>query len=390
MFCFGIAAPANAQKAAPGSSGEARATNPAQVFQRGQEALNQGKLDEAERDFREVLAIDPQAAGAYANLGVVHMRRKQWAQALTNLNKAEHLMPQVAGIRLNIGLVYFRQNEFLKAIPPFESVVREQPDAVQPRYLLGLCYFFSERWADAASTLEPLWAQESGKFPYLYVLSNAAHRSNRKDLDERATAQLIKVGDGSPEYHLFVGKYHLNEGRYDEALKEFQAAEAADAKLPFVHFNLGLTYVKQQEYEKARAEFLEDAKIEPDLALNYEQLGDLYWLMQQDENAEKSYRKAVQLNPQLVTSRIGLAKVYQRQQKYAQALTELDAAVKQDPARTDTHYLRGQTLKHLGRNDEAKKELAESLRIDNERRAEVEKRTDQPTVPSPELMTDPQ
>ncbi len=390
LFCFVASGTAAAQKPAPSNSNEARGASPAELFQRGQDALNQGKLEEAEHEFRAVLAIDRQSAGAYANLGVVYMRQKQWGRALSNLQRAEQLMPRVAGIRLNIGLVYFRQNEFLKAITPFESVVREQPDAVQPRYLLGLCYFFAERWADAASTLEPLWAQESGKFPYLYVLSNAAHRANRKELDERATSQLIKVGDGSPEYHLFVGKYHLNEGRYDEALKEFKAAETADAKLPFVHFNLGLTYVKQQEYEKARDEFLEDAKIEPDQALNYEQLGDLYWLMQQDENSEKSYRKAVQLNPQLVNSRIGLAKVYQRQQKYAQALTELDAAVKQDPARTDTHYLRGQTLVKLGRKDEAKKELAESLRIDNERRAEVEKRSEQPTVPSPELMADPQ
>ena len=90
-------------------------------------------------------------------------------------------MPQVAGIRLNIGLAYYRQNEFLKAIPPFESVVRDQPDAVQPRYLLGLCYFFADRWADAANTLEPLWAQESGQLAYLYVLSNAAHRADRRN-----------------------------------------------------------------------------------------------------------------------------------------------------------------------------------------------------------------
>jgi len=390
LFCLGTSAATTAQTSAPSGSGEAHTASPAQLFQRGQDALNHGKLEEAERDFRAVLAIDPQSAGAYANLGVVHMRRKQWPQALVNLGKAEHLMPQVAGIRLNIGLVYFRQNEFLKAIPPLESVVRDQPEAVQPRYLLGLCYFFAERWADAASTLEPLWAQESGKFSYLYVLSNAAHRANRKELDERATAQLIKVGDGSPEYHLFVGKYHLNEGRYDEALKEFQAAETADPQLAFVHFNLGLTYLKQQEYEKARDEFLNDARVEPDLALNYEQLGEVYWLMQQDENAEKSYRRAVQMNPQLVNSRLGLAKVYQKEKKYAQSLPELDAAVKEDPGRTDAHYLRGQTLMHLGRKDEAKKELAESLRIDNERRAAVEKRTDQPTVPSPELMTDPQ
>lgn len=61
---------------------------------------------------------------------------------------------QVPGVRLNIGLAYYRQNEFLKAIPPFESVVKQEPAALQPRYLLGLCYFFTERWADAADTLQ--------------------------------------------------------------------------------------------------------------------------------------------------------------------------------------------------------------------------------------------
>jgi len=119
------------------------ATDPAQVFQQGQDALNRGRLDEAERDFRKVLLLNPQLAGAYANLGVVYMRRKQWTKALEMLHQAEHLLPQVAGIRLNIGLAYYRQSEFLKAIPVFESVVRDQPDAAQPRHLLGICYFFT-------------------------------------------------------------------------------------------------------------------------------------------------------------------------------------------------------------------------------------------------------
>jgi Tfp pilus assembly protein PilF len=56
--------------------------NLAQLFQRGQDALNRGQLDEAEHAFRQVLAADPNSGGAYANLGVVYMRRKQWTKAL--------------------------------------------------------------------------------------------------------------------------------------------------------------------------------------------------------------------------------------------------------------------------------------------------------------------
>lgn len=379
---------ANSRHAAPAAPASVKSADLGLTFQHGQDALTHGRLDEAEQDFRQVLAADPTSGGAYANLGVVYMRRKQWSKALEMLHQADRLMPQVAGIRLNIGLAYYRQNEYLKATPPFESVVRDQPDALQPRYLLGLCYFFAERWADAVTTLEPLWAQESGQLPYLYVVANAAHRAHRKDLDDRATEQLLKIGDGSAEYRMFVGKYYLNLQQYDEALKEFQAAADADPKLPFVHFNLGLTHLKQGDYQQAREEFLKDAAIEPDLALNHDELGEMYRLMNDEANAEKSYREALRRDPKLVSSYVGLAKIYQHQEKYTKALAEIDVAGKIDPARSDVHYVRGRVLLKLGRKEEAKKELAAAMAA--EHRAEGEKTTDDETVPSPELLQEPQ
>jgi tetratricopeptide (TPR) repeat protein len=362
------------------------AADPPGIFQAGQNALDHGQLDEAERDFKKVLALDPRQGGAYANLGVVYMRRKDWPNALTMLRRAEKLLPQVAGIRLNIGLAYFRQNEFLKAIPPFESVVRDQPDSLQPRYLLGLCYFFAERWKDAASTLEPLWAQESSQPSYLYVLTIAANRTDEKELDDKALTQLMKVGTDSPEVRLFLGKAHLNLEQYDMALADFQAAALGNPKLPFVHFNLGLTYLKKQDYESASNEFLKDAAIEPDIALNYEELGDVYSLTQQEGNAEKNYRQALRLDPRLVNSYLGLAKAYRREEKFQQALSAIDSAAKLDPERTDIHYLRGQMLLHLGRKMEGKKELETAVRLDNERRAQREKQVEMNTLPAPELL----
>src|ERR1700758_5081676 len=80
--------------ATPAGTG-AQTPGPQQLFQKGEAALKGGDLDGAERAFRGVLAIDPESAGAYANLGVIEMRRKRWPQALEMLRKAEHLAPQV-------------------------------------------------------------------------------------------------------------------------------------------------------------------------------------------------------------------------------------------------------------------------------------------------------
>ena len=221
------------------------------------------------------------------------MRRKQWPQALEMLRKAEHLAPQIAGIRLNIGLVYYRQNDFRNAIPPFESVVHDVPDSFQARYLLGLCYFFVERYSDAATTLEPLWSQASGQLNYLYVLGIAANKAGRADLEQRALTHLVEVGQNSPEFHLLMGKAHLNREEYDEAITELGLAVKGDPALPFVHFNLGMAYLKKQDLERAKAEFLKDIAIEPDVTYDYDQLGQVYYLQQQDLEAEKMFRKAL-------------------------------------------------------------------------------------------------
>ncbi len=113
-----------------------------ELFATGEAALRAGNLDQAEAAFEHVLEQDSNSAGAYANLGVIAMRRQRWTQALDLLNKAERLAPNVAGIRLNIGLVYYRQNEFQSAIMPFESVCARPAEfaagAVSSRSLLLL------------------------------------------------------------------------------------------------------------------------------------------------------------------------------------------------------------------------------------------------------------
>jgi Tfp pilus assembly protein PilF len=85
----------------------------------------------------------------------------------------------------------------------------------------------------------------------------------------------------------------------------------------------------------------------------------------------------------MANSHLGLAKIYQHQEKYPAALVEIDAAEKIDPERTDVHYVRGRVLLQMGRKAEAKKEMEAALHIN---RAQM----DTGTVPSPELMQDPQ
>jgi len=361
-----------------------------ELFTQGESALRSGDLDGAERNFQSVLALNPKVAGAYANLGVIYMRRKQWDKALTMLGKAERLAPKVPGIRLNIGLAYYRQNDFRSAISPFESVVRDQPDSLQARHLLGLCYFFAERWADTAKMLEPLWGKESDQLNYLYVLYIAAGNAHLTALEDRALARMVEVGENSAEFHLFTGKAHLQRQEYDKAVLELQTAAQKNPALPFVHFYLGLAYLRKQDYPGAKSEFLKDVAVEPDVAYNYDELGSVYSLLQQDREAENSYQHALRLDGNLISSRLGLAKLYQRQVKFAQALAELNLAAKMDPNAYAIHYLRGQVLLRLGHTKEGREELDVATRMLNASRTERQKQLGSEPLPNPELTREPQ
>ena len=74
------------------STAQAVSIDPASTFAKGQAALARGDLQEAEMDFRTVL-LEPTSLPARANLGVVYMRRKDWARALEQFRRAERLGP---------------------------------------------------------------------------------------------------------------------------------------------------------------------------------------------------------------------------------------------------------------------------------------------------------
>jgi tetratricopeptide (TPR) repeat protein len=366
--------------------------DPQKLFEAGEGALHAGKLDEAERDFRQVLAINPEVAGAYANLGVIHMRRKQWPQALEMLHKAEKLAPELAGIRLNIGLVYYRQKNFLAAIEPFEAFVQQVPGSYQARYLLGFCYFFNSRWQDAVATLEPLWEQvpASDQLNYLYVLGRAAENAKNTALEEKAYARMAEVGQGSPEFRMIMGKAHLNRGEYDDAVRELEAAAQVDPKLPLVHYYLGMTFVGKQDYERARAEFQKDLVFEPNAAFTYEQIGKVESTLQNEEQAAKDFGRAVKLDPRLVESRMGLAKIELQKKEYPAALAQLDEIIRLEKNNASARYLRGQVLLHMGREKEGREELAVSTKMLNDQRAARHKELEGEPVASPELTREPQ
>lgn len=338
------------------------AQQPAALFAAGTQALHDGKLDQAEKDFKGVLRLDPSSAAAYTNLGVIAMRQKQWAIALEQLHKAQHFDPSMAGVRLNVGLVYYRMNDFPAAARAFAFLLASEPGSAQGHYLYGLSSFFSDQYGEAEKALLPLWPTYSMSLSYLYVLGSAAHKAADASNETRAFQQMEVIGQSSTgqaaaEFHLYAGKAALTKQDYAAAERELSVAIAMNPKLPMAHYFRAEVLGVESKDDAARIDLLAEIALEPDVAYSYDALGRVEQRLQRPGEAMTAFEQAVKLDPSLGTAYVGLAQLDRDGHQYEKALAVIDHAVLLQPGSASTHYLRGQILARLHRDADARAEF---------------------------------
>jgi tetratricopeptide (TPR) repeat protein len=352
---------------ATASSGTAqRATQ--ELLVKGEAALREGNLDDAESAFNHVLSLDPNSSPAYASLGMIAIRRQEWQRAVDLLQKAKQLTPGVAEISLGLSLAYYRVSDSSSAIPLLEPYVRDHPDSSQALYLLGLCYFSAGRYTEGAAILEALWQQKSQDPDYLFVLGFSANEVGNSDLERRARTRFVERGRSRAEYHVRMGEAFFAKDEYDRAVVEFQEAAQSNPNFPLVHSDLGLAFFRQMNFQKAEEEFLRDIAIEPDVAINYDRLGVVYFYLEKNEKARNSFREALRRDPRLGSSYFGLARLYSQGEKYEPALAAINEAEKIDPNNPSFHFLKGQILTRIGESEAGQSELDVATRLLNANR----------------------
>jgi tetratricopeptide (TPR) repeat protein len=100
----------------------------------------QGRMDEALRELRFALQLNPSNAKAYYNLGNYYNRRGQIDKAIEEYKKAISHRPDSASAHNSLGIAYGRKGLFDMAIQEFEMALRLKPDYRAARLNLSHAY----------------------------------------------------------------------------------------------------------------------------------------------------------------------------------------------------------------------------------------------------------
>lgn len=281
---------------------------------------------------------------------------KQYTQAIELLNRARRLLPGDSGIAFNLGLACVQSGRFAEAIEPLQRAKADPGKRETVHYLLGSAYFETGQHGLAAEQLEPIRSNPEFAENALYLLEESYRKSGNAARAEHAFLDLTKFKPDSALVHKLLGTAFDTQGRFPEALAEFQKAARSDPSLPEVRFDAGLICLKLHDEEAARRWLNAELKVNPCYAAAHYYLGDIDRKANQWVHAAESYRKAIGCAPDYGDAHLALGIVLQAQGRNAEALPVLRRSVQLTPDKSQAHFQLAKALAKSGRTAESRAE----------------------------------
>src|SRR6202035_3481013 len=150
-----------------------------------------------------------------------------------------------------------------------------------------------------------------------------------------------------------------NEG----STKMFRAAVKANPREPNVHFGLGYLLWTQKQYPEAITEFQAELANDAKHAQATLYLGDAYLQLNQPDQARPLLAKAVEFDPSMWLGHLDLGVIDADAERNDQALAELQTADRLKPDEVNVHWRLGRLYRTMGRKDEARAELEKANKL---------------------------
>jgi tetratricopeptide (TPR) repeat protein len=153
----------------------------------------QGKWDEAEKDYRQILERDPKYPGIHFRLARIQLSRPNPPSDFKEVAKKELLQelavnPNDAGAEYILGELARQSGDFQEATQRFTKATKLDHDFADAYLALGASLLVQKQYADAVAPLEMAVKLQPANPLAHYDLATAYARSGRKDEAEREFA----------------------------------------------------------------------------------------------------------------------------------------------------------------------------------------------------------
>ncbi|MEJ7599790.1 MAG: tetratricopeptide repeat protein [Kofleriaceae bacterium] len=171
-----LAGPARAQPSGQGDDESAA------LVDEGRAALTAGALDDAAKALDQAIALNPRRVEAYVLRAAVYAARKQYAQGIALLRKAERLSPGDEEVMTALGSQLVLAGDVATGVPMLLAVTGKNAARYDAQVLLGHHFHGLARWTESITAFEAYFAHR----PRALAREDARHRIDLADAYLRA------------------------------------------------------------------------------------------------------------------------------------------------------------------------------------------------------------
>ncbi len=323
-------------------------TDPRWPYLRGHVLRTGPRMPDAVSAFQRAVDLDPTLLTGWVALGDALLELDRQPDARTAYHRALALDSDCAAAHGGIGRLLLEETQYELAVRSLEEALRIAPQASALRYPLGLAY---RGLGNSERALE-----EMGRRGMLMA----------QPVD--SLLQEVRELPAGWRVHLRRGTSFFQEGRYPDALVEFERASVAAPEVATVRLNLGSVLVKLDRRADALPHFEAAAQFDPDTSLPWFNLGVLAAGRGEDRLAVRYYARATDADAGLIDAHFNRANALRRLGEFQTAAQAYRAVLDREPGRTSARLGEALSLVRIGEPGSAIERLELAHGIDSAHR----------------------
>jgi len=269
-----------------------------------------------------------------------------------------------------LGMALYEMADYTGAERSLESALRANPKDNNAELFLANDLIKLEEFQRAADHLRQLSQRQPDNQEVWYLLGKVHMK-----LSEEALSKLNALDANSVWVHEISGEVMESMKNYDGALLEYKKAVEVAPQQAGTHYHLGNAYWSLNMWDAATEQFRAELANDSSNCLAQWKIGNII-LEQHGDSTEAltEVQKALDVCPNLMGARVDRARALIKLERHAEAVKDLEAAVKADPGESSTHFLLAQAYRALGRMQEAQAEMRVFSTLEESARAKTAKR----------------
>jgi Flp pilus assembly protein TadD len=203
-----------------------RPTQADQHNERGIELADRGWLEEAEKEFRKAIALDPESAHPHENLAMLHARQKHWREALRAHLRAVEVEPESSGARFTLAS-FLATHALEMAEAEYREAIAADPEHAEAHLELGRAVRLAPEDGVARHELAGL------------LMDEGDYRTAIGHLREAS-----RLEPESFDIHVDLGLCYAQKGFYAEAERAYEKALALKPGDAVVNYDIASLYAR--------------------------------------------------------------------------------------------------------------------------------------------------